>query len=417
MITLAPLAAGALQPAPRADAAEATFVEGLLARMTLEEKLGQLNQPPGVGSDTGPKAQAAGQEQVRKGQIGSFLGMQGVKEVCPLQRVAVEQSRLGIPLLFGFDVIHGFRTVFPVPLAEAASFDPVAVQNAARVAAVEASAHGVHWTYAPMVDIARDPRWGRVVEGAGEDTYLGEVMAVARVRGFQGNDLRAPGSLLATAKHFVAYGGAEAGRDYNTVDMSERTLREVYLPPFKAAIDAGAGSVMASFNEVGGVPMHANGGLINGVLRGEWGFDGVLVSDYTGVLELLQHGIAGNRVDAGVRALEGGVDIDMVSDIYRKDLPRAVREGKLPEATVDEAVRRVLRVKYRMGLFDDPYRYCDEAREKSDTLTVANREAARGMARQSMVLLKNQGAVLPLSKDVRTLAVIGPLADNPRAML
>ncbi|MET0582263.1 MAG: glycoside hydrolase family 3 N-terminal domain-containing protein [Pseudoxanthomonas sp.] len=416
-MALAPLGVVAAEALRPSDTGEQAFVEALLARMTLEEKLGQLNQPPGINNDTGPKAKAAGTEQVRKGQVGSFLGTQGVKQTCELQRVAVKESRLGIPLLFGFDVIHGYRTVFPVPLGEAASFNPVAVENTARIAAVEASAHGIHWTYAPMVDVARDPRWGRVVEGAGEDTYVGEVMAAARVRGFQGKDLRSPDTVLATAKHFVAYGGAEAGRDYNTVDISERTLREVYLPPFHAAVEAGVGSVMASFNEIGGVPMHANGPLINGVLRGEWGFDGVLVSDYTGVMELTHHGIAANGAEAATRALQAGVDIDMVSDMYRKDLPKVVRDGKLPVATVDEAVRRVLRAKYRLGLFDNPYRNCDEALEKSQTLTAANREAARAMARESVVLLKNQGSVLPLSKQVRTLAVIGPLADNPRAML
>lgn len=417
VMALAPLGALAADAAKPADGAEKAFVESLLARMTLEEKLGQLNQPPGIGNDTGPKAKAAGTEQVRKGQVGSFLGMQGVKLTCDMQRIAVKESRLGIPLLFGFDVIHGYRTVFPVPLGEAASFNPIAVEKAARVGAVEATAHGINWTYAPMVDVARDPRWGRVVEGSGEDTYLGQVMAVARVRGFQGKDLRAADSVLATAKHFVAYGGAEAGRDYNTVDISERTLREVYLPPFHAAVEAGVGSIMASFNEIAGVPMHANGPLINGVLRGEWGFDGVLVSDYTGVMELMHHGIAANATEAGTRALAAGVDIDMVSDIYRKDMPKAVRAGKLPVATVDDAVRRVLRAKYRLGLFDNPYRNCDESLEKSQTLTADHRDAARTMARESMVLLKNKGNVLPLSKQVRTLAVIGPLADNPRVML
>lgn len=417
VMALAPLGLVAAEAAKPSDTGEKAFVESLLARMTLEEKLGQLNQPPGIGNDTGPKAKAAGTDQVRKGQVGSFLGMQGVKLTCDMQRIAVKESRLGIPLLFGFDVIHGYRTVFPVPLGEAASFNPIAVEKAARVGAVEATAHGINWTYAPMVDVARDPRWGRVVEGSGEDTYLGEVMAVARVRGFQGNDLRAADSVLATAKHFVAYGGAEAGRDYNTVDISERALREVYLPPFHAAVDAGVGSIMASFNEIAGVPMHANGPLINGVLRGEWGFDGVLVSDYTGVMELMNHRIAADRTEAGRRALEAGVDIDMVSDIYRKDMPKAVRAGKLPVATVDDAVRRVLRAKYRLGLFDNPYRNCDESLEKSQTLTADHRDAARTMARESMVLLKNKGNVLPLSKQIRTLAVIGPLADNPRAML
>lgn len=398
-------------------AGEQAFVEALLAKMTLEEKLGQLNQPPGLGNDTGPKAMAGGEDQVRKGQIGSLLGTHGAALTCRLQRIAVEKSRLGIPLMYGYDVIHGYRTIFPVPLGEAASFDPVEVENAARVAAVEATAHGIHWTYAPMVDVARDPRWGRIVEGAGEDPYLGSVMAAARVRGFQGKDLAANDTMLATAKHFVAYGAAEGGRDYNIADISERTLREVYLPPFKAAIDAGAQSVMAAFNEVGGVPMHANGGLIENVLRKEWGFDGVLVSDYTGAAELIAHGIAADRTEAGVQSLRAGVDVDMVSRIYEKEMPAAVRAKKLPLAYVDESVRRVLRAKYRLGLFQDPYRYCDTAREKERTLTPEHRAAAREMARKSLVLLDNKNDTLPLSKQIRTLAVIGPLADLPAAML
>ncbi len=403
---------------PQAPAGEAAFVEALLAKMTVEEKLGQLNQPPGLGNDTGPQAMAGGEDQIRNGEIGTFLGTQGAELTCRLQRIAVEESRLGIPLMFGYDVIHGYRTIFPVPLGESASFDPVEVENAARVAAWEAAGYGIHWTYAPMVDVARDPRWGRIVEGAGEDPYLGSVLAAARVRGFQGKQLGNGDTLLATAKHFVAYGAAEGGRDYNIADISERTLREVYLPPFKAAVDAGAESVMASFNEVGGVPMHANGDLINDVLRKEWGWDGLLVSDYTGVEELIKHGVAGNRTDAGVLGLRAGVDIDMVSRIYVKDLPAAVKAGKLPIATVDESVRRVLRAKYRMGLFEDPYRYCDVEREKARTLTADSRKAAREMARKSMVLLDNTGGVLPLDKQkVKTLAVIGPLADLRRAML
>jgi beta-glucosidase len=395
----------------------AAFIESLLGRMTLEEKLGQLNQPPGHGSDTGPSAQEGDEKQVRQGRIGSFLSMYGAQRTRELQRVAVEESRLGIPLLFAHDVIHGFRTIFPVPLGEAASFDVAAVENAARIAAVEATAHGVHWTYAPMVDIARDPRWGRIVEGAGEDPYLGSAMATARVHGFQGTDLGADDTLLATAKHFVAYGAAEAGRDYNTVDISERTLRDVYLPPFRAAVDAGVQSVMAAFNEIAGVPMHANRELIDGVLRKEWGFDGVLVSDYTGVMELMPHGLAATRTEAGVKALSAGVDIDMVSNIYTKEMPEAVRSGKLPIAQVDASVRRVLHAKCVLGLFEDPYRYSDVAREKARTLTPEHRRAAREMAGKSLVLLKNEGNVLPLSKTLRTLAVIGPLAQDRRAML
>ena len=401
---------------PKVPAGEHAFVEALLAKMTIEEKLGQLNQPPAIGNDTGAAARAGGEDEIRRGEIGSFLGVQGAELTCRLQKIAVEESRLGIPLMFGYDVIHGYRTIFPVPLGEAASFDPAEVQNAARIAAREAAGYGIHWTYAPMVDVTREPRWGRIVEGAGEDPYLGSVLAAARVRGFQGERLGADDSLLATAKHFVAYGAAEGGRDYNVADISERTLREVYLPPFKAAVDAGAQSVMASFNEIGGVPMHANVELIQDLLRKEWGWDGVLVSDYTGVEELIKHGVAGNRPDAGVLGLKAGVDIDMVSRIYVQDLPAAVRAGKLPQSYVDDSVRRVLRAKYRLGLFEEPYRYCDVEREKARTLTAENRAAAREMARKSMVLLDNNGT-LPLSKNVRTLAVIGPLANLQRAML
>lgn len=417
---LAVAVATAITPAfaakPPAPTGEHAFVEALLAKMTLEEKLGQLNQPPAIGNDTGAAARAGGEDEIRRGEIGSFLGVQGAELTCRLQRIAVEESRLGIPLMFGYDVIHGYRTIFPVPLGEAASFDPVEVQNAARIAAREAAGYGIHWTYAPMVDVTREPRWGRIVEGAGEDPYLGSVLAAARVRGFQGERLGADDSLLATAKHFVAYGAAEGGRDYNVADISERTLREIYLPPFKAAVDAGAQSVMASFNEIGGVPMHANVALIQDLLRREWGWDGVLVSDYTGVEELIKHGVAGNRPDAGVLGLKAGVDIDMVSRIYVKDLPTVVRAGKLPQSYLDDSVRRVLRAKYRLGLFEQPYRYCDVEREKTRTLTAENRAAAREMARKSMVLLDNNGT-LPLSRNIRTLAVIGPLANLQRAML
>ncbi|MFT3896330.1 MAG: beta-glucosidase BglX [Thermomonas sp.] len=404
-------------PPPSPDAgAETRFVDALLARMTLEEKLGQLNQPPGIGNDTGPAARTAGEDQIRKGLVGSILGMHGVANVCPLQKIAVEQSRLGIPLLFGSDVIHGFRTIFPQPLGESAAFDPAASERAARIAAIEASAHGVHWTYAPMVDIARDPRWGRVSEGSGEDPYLGSALAAARVRGFQGGDLSRDGAILATAKHFVAYGAAEAGRDYNTTDMSERTLREVYLPPFKAAVDAGARTVMAAFNSLNGTPMHANGPLIDGVLRKEWGFDGIVVSDYTGIMELLRHAVAADPTEAAILGIGAGVDIDMVSGFYVDDLPAAVRAGKVPVAEVDAAVRRVLRAKYDLGLFRDPYRYCDAKREQARTLTPEFRQASREAARESMVLLRNEGGVLPLSKSLKTIAAIGPLADNARVM-
>ena len=412
-------APAAAAPPVYATPQEKAFVDALIAKMTVEEKLGQLNQPAGVGNNTGPAAMTGNEDQIRKGEIGTYLGTQGAVLTCRLQRIAVEESRLGIPLMFGFDVIHGHRTVFPVPLGESSSFDPVEVQRAARVAAVEAAAHGIHWTYAPMVDISRDPRWGRIVEGAGEDPYLGSVLAAARVRGFQGDDLRSPDTVLATAKHFVAYGAAEGGRDYNVADISERALHEVYLPPFKAAVDAGAQSIMAAFNEVAGVPMHAHRPLIEDVLRKQWGWDGLLVSDYTGVMELMPHGVAANREEAGILGLRAGVDVDMVSQIYVKDLPAAVKAGKIPMAELDASVRRVLNAKYRLGLFDDPYRYCtdDGARERALTLTPEHRAAARRMAQKSLVLLENGRNVLPLSKSVRTLAVIGPLADHRRAML
>lgn len=412
-------APAAAKPPVYATPQETAFVDALMAKMTVEEKLGQLNQPAGVGNNTGPAAMTGNEDQIRKGEIGTYLGTQGAVLTCRLQRIAVEESRLGIPLMFGFDVIHGHRTVFPVPLGESSSFDPVEVQHAARVAAVEAAAHGIHWTYAPMVDISRDPRWGRIVEGAGEDPYLGSVLAAARVRGFQGDDLRSPDTVLATAKHFVAYGAAEGGRDYNVADISERALHEVYLPPFKAAVDAGAQSIMAAFNEVAGVPMHAHRPLIEDVLRKQWGWDGLLVSDYTGVMELMPHGVAANREEAGILGLRAGVDVDMVSQIYVKDLPAAVKAGKIPMAELDASVRRVLNAKYRLGLFDDPYRYCtdDGARERALTLTPEHRAAARRMAQKSLVLLENGRNVLPLSKSVRTLAVIGPLADHRRAML
>lgn len=393
------------------------FIDSLLAEMTVEEKLGQLAQYTGQWAETGPTMPQGGEEEVRAGRVGSFLNIFGADVTRETQRIAVESSRLGIPLLFGHDVIHGFRTIFPVPLAEASSWDPVVVEEAARVAAEEATAHGIHWTFAPMVDIARDPRWGRIVEGSGEDPYLGSVMAAARVRGFQGTDLNAPNTMLACAKHFAAYGGAEGGRDYNTVDISERTLREIYLKPFHAAVDAGVATLMSSFNEISGIPSHANPFLTKTVLRDEWGFEGFVVGDYTGVLELLQHGIGATRAEVGKKALEAGVDMDMVSGIYANDLPALVNDGQLDIGVVDEAVRRVLRAKYALGLFDDPYRYSDPSRQAAFTLTPDQRAVARKMAQESIVLLKNDGGVLPLSKGIETLAVIGALADDARSSL
>ncbi|MGH7563900.1 MAG: glycoside hydrolase family 3 N-terminal domain-containing protein, partial [Gemmatimonadota bacterium] len=403
---------------PQVAAGQEALVDSLLGLMTLEEKLGQLAQYSARWDADlrAPRARPEHVQLVREGRGGSFLSVYGAEQLRELQRVAVEESRLGIPLLFAHDVIHGFRTIFPVPLAEAATWDPEAVERAARIAAVEATGASVHWTYAPMVDVARDPRWGRIVEGAGEDPYLGSVMARARVRGFQGEDLSDPATLLATAKHYVGYGGAEGGRDYNTVDISERTLHEIYLPPFRAAVDEGVESIMAAFNEIGGTPMHAHDALIDGLLREQWGWDGILVSDYTGVLELIEHGVAADSTEAGILALAAGVDVDMVSGIYGEKLAEAVRAGRLDEAVVDEAVRRVLGAKAALGLFEDPYRYSDPERERAVTLTAEHRRAAREVAREAIVLLQNDGT-LPLAKDLGTVAVIGPLADDRDAPL
>jgi beta-glucosidase len=387
-------------------------ITSLLARMTLEEKLGQLNQLS-VDNQPTPEQLAL----VRKGLVGSFFNLTGAAATRDAQHIAVTESRLHIPLIFGHDVIHGYRTIFPIPLGEAASWDPEAVEAAARVAGREAAAAGLHWTFAPMVDIARDPRWGRIAEGSGEDPYLGSAMAAARVRGFQGTDPRAPDAVLATVKHFAAYGGAEGGRDYNTVDLSERTLREVYLPPYQAALKAGAGSVMTSFNEIGGIPSTASPWLMTTLLRREWGFRGLVVSDWTAVAELLNHGVAGSRADAGKLALEAGVDMDMVSRIYVDDLPALVRAGRIRLGVVNEAVRRVLRTKAALGLFDDPYHGTTVERERSVLLAPEHRQVARRVAEESIVLLKNDGSLLPLGPRVRSVAVIGPLADDKVAAL
>jgi beta-glucosidase len=397
--------------AAQSPAAE-RHIDSLLARMTVEEKLGQLNQLS-VDNQPTPEQLAL----VRKGLVGSFLNLTGAAATRDAQHTAVTESRLHIPLIFGQDVIHGYRTIFPIPLGEAASWDPEAVEAAARVAAREAAAAGVHWTFAPMVDIARDPRWGRIAEGSGEDPYLGSVMAAARVRGFQGTDLRAPDAVLATVKHFAAYGGAEAGRDYNTVDLSERTLREVYLPPYRAALDAGAATVMTAFNEIGGIPSTASPWLMTTLLRREWGFRGFVVSDYTAVDELRNHGVAGSRADAGKLALEAGVDMDMVSRIYLDELPALVRAGRIPMAVVNEAVRRVLRAKAALGLFDDPYHGTTVERERAVLLAPEHRQIARRVAEESIVLLKNDASLLPLGPRVRSIAVIGPLADDKVAAL
>lgn len=384
-----------------------SLVDSLLARMTLQEKLGQLNL---ISADTRATPQQL--DSVRQGLVGGFLNVVGSASAREAQQVAVEQSRLKIPLLLGLDVIHGFRTIFPIPLAQASMWDPAAAEATARAAAEEAAAAGINWTYAPMLDIARDPRWGRIAEGSGEDPYLGSVYAAARVHGFQGDSLTEPGTVMATAKHFAAYGAAEGGRDYNTVDISRRTLRQIYLPPFHAAVEAGVGSIMSAFNEIAGIPSSANPWLTDSLLRGEWGFKGFVVSDWTSVAELMHHGIAATPADAGRLALEAGVDMDMVSNIYVRDLPDLVRRNVIPEAVVDTAVRRVLEAKARLGLFRDPYRGADPAREQAAMLTPEHRALARRVAQEAMVLLKNAHDLLPVAPRVRSLAVIGPLAAS-----
>ncbi len=382
-------------------------IDDLLSRMTLDEKVGQLVQYSGFTDD-----RAA---DIREGRIGSLFNVTGADNTNRVQRIAVEESRLGIPLLFGLDVIHGFRTIFPIPLATASSWDPELVTTLEAIAAREARAAGVHWTFAPMIDIARDPRWGRIIEGAGEDPYLGSVMAAARVKGFQGDDVAATDRILACLKHYVAYGAAFGGRDYNSVDMSERSLREIYLAPFKAGVEAGAGSVMSAFNLLNGVPTTANKFTINRILRGEWGFDGLIVSDWNSVGELIIHGYAADAPDAARLALEATIDMDMMGGIYAGQLADLVRTDVIPEALLDESVRRVLRTKFMLGLFDNPY--ADPATETAVILRDDHVAAARDAARKSMVLLKNEGALLPLSEDIGSIAVIGPLADNQADLL
>jgi beta-glucosidase len=416
ILTLAALVAGPAYPqaaAPRraaADPVEAR-VTRLLRQMTLEEKIGQLQQLDG---DVDGRFRPEHLELARQGRLGSTLNVRGAANVNELQKAAVEGSRLGIPLLFGYDTIHGYRTIFPIPLGEAASFDAALAEETARVAAAESAAVGLKWTFAPMVDIARDPRWGRIAEGAGEDPYLGSVLARARVRGFQGADYSQPDRVIATAKHWVAYGAAEAGRDYNTTDVSERALREIYFPPFRAAVDAGVGTLMSAFNDVDGVPATANAFTLTKVLRGEWGFDGLVVSDYTSVMELLHHRLAADEAEAAQKAVVAGTDMEMVSRFYAKHLPELVRKGAVPVAAVDGAVRRILRVKVRAGLFERPY--VDAAREKTALLTAESRALARRAAARSIVLLRNEGAVLPLAKDLARVAVVGPLADDAKAL-
>jgi len=392
----------------------------LLRRMTVEEKVGQLVQYS-AGAPTGPgTGRADYREQIAKGQVGSFLSVTSAAETNALQRIAVEQSRLGIPLIFALDVIHGYRTVFPVPLGMASTWDTQLVEQAARAAAKEATAEGIRWTFSPMVDIARDARWGRIVEGAGEDPYLGSAMAAAYVRGYQGRNLADADSLAACAKHYAGYGAAEAGRDYNAADMSERTLRQTYLPPFESAVKAGAATIMSAFNTLNGVPATADPMTLTKILRGEWKFQGLVVSDWQAIAELIPHGIALDEATAARKALLAGVDVDMESGLFQRHLSELVRAGAVPESVLDEAVRRVLRVKFALGLFDRPYAP-EPSAGAQPKLDPAHLELARIIAERSFVLLKNEkvsgSALLPVSLKVKTVALVGPLADDASNML
>lgn len=392
------------------------FLDNLLKRMTLEEKIGQLNLPVTGEITTGQAKSSDIAAKIKRGEVGGLFNLKGVDKIRDVQRLAVENSRLGIPLLFGMDVIHGYETIFPIPLGLSCTWDIPAIEESARIAAVEASADGISWTFSPMVDISRDPRWGRVSEGSGEDPFLGALIARAMVRGYQGKDMSRNDEIMACIKHFALYGAAEAGRDYNTVDMSRQRMFNDYMLPYQAGVEAGAGSVMASFNEVEGVPATANKWLMTDVLRGTWGFNGFVVTDFTGISEMIEHGI-GDLQTVSARAINAGVDMDMVSEGFIGTLKKSVEEGKVSVETVNTACRRILEAKYKLGLFDNPYKYCDLKRPARDIFTKEHRAAARKIAGESFVLLKNEGLsptlapVLPLS-PTGTIAVIGPLANT-----
>ncbi len=383
-------------------------IDELLAKMTFAEKVGQMTQLSGTN--------ARYEEMVRNGEIGSLFNVIGAKETNRVQKIAVTESRLGIPLIFGLDVIHGYRTIFPIPLASSASWDTALIRKASVIAAQEAGSEGIRWSFAPMVDIARDPRWGRIAEGAGEDPFLGSAMARAQVLGFQGENLSDPLTLMACPKHYVAYGAAEGGRDYNTADLSERTLREIYFPPFEAAVRAGAGSVMSAFNEISGIPASANEFTLRGILKGEWNFNGLVVSDWNSITEVIQHGIAADKLEAAVKSLNAGVDMDMQGGCYTPALEPLVTNGTLSIDLINDAVRRILRMKFSLGLFDHPY--VDENLHKEIILNPEHIQTALELARESIVLLKNEKSILPLdSKRIKRIALIGPLADDQQSLL
>ncbi|MEO7311853.1 MAG: beta-glucosidase BglX [Chitinophagaceae bacterium] len=413
-ILLATIFCSQAQPVMTQDARMNVFISNLMRKMTLDEKLGQLNLPGSGDIVTGQAANSDIGKQIRDGKVGGLFNIKTVEKIKAVQKIAVEESRLKIPLTFGMDVIHGYETVFPIPLGLSCTWDMGLVERSAQIAASEASADGINWTFSPMVDIARDPRWGRIAEGSGEDPYLGSQIAKAMVKGYQGSDYSSGKNIMSCVKHFALYGAAEAGRDYNTTDMSRVRMYNDYFPPYKAAVDAGAGSVMASFNEVDGVPATANKFLMTDVLRKQWGFKGFVVTDYTGINEMVAHGI-GDLQTAAARALMAGVDMDMVGEGFLTTLRKSLSEGNVTWQQIDVACRRILEAKYELGLFEDPYRYCNESRAKTDIFTVANRREARDIAAQSFVLLKNAGNILPLKK-AGTIALVGPLADNKENM-
>jgi beta-glucosidase len=391
-----------------------TFIDGLMKKMTVEEKIGQLNLPGSGDIVTGQASNSDIGKKIKEGKVGGLFNIKSVEKIKAVQKVAVEESRLKIPMIFGMDVIHGYETVFPIPLGLSCTWDMNLVERSARIAAIEASADGINWTFSPMVDICRDPRWGRIAEGVGEDAYLGSQISKAMVRGYQESDLSKNNTIMSCVKHYALYGAAQAGRDYNTVDMSRQTMYNDYFPPYKAAVDAGVGSVMASFNEVDGVPATGNKWLLTDVLRKQWGFNGFVVTDYTGINEMIDHGI-GDLQTVSARALAAGIDMDMVGEGILTTTTKSIKEGKLNIAQIDAACRRILEAKYKLGLFDDPYKYCDENRAKTEIFTNAHRKEARSIAAQSFVLLKNQGNILPLKKT-GTIALIGPMADNKENM-
>jgi len=398
----------------------ATFVDDLLTKMTLEEKVGQMNLYSSFFDATGP-APDGGDEKLRynhikEGLVGGVLNVKGVENVRKYQELAVNNSRLGIPLIFGFDVIHGYRTIFPIPLAEAASWDMEAIELSASIAAAEATAAGLNWNYAPMVDVCRDARWGRIMEGAGEDPYLGSKVAVARVKGFQGDNLSKENTLAACTKHFAAYGFTEDGRDYNTADVGTSTLHNMILPPFKATVDAGVASFMNSFNELNGIPATGDIYLQRDLLKGEWNFDGFMVSDWGSITEMTPHGYAKDGEAASKIAANAGSDMDMESHLYIKHLANLIKAGEVEETVIDDAVKRILTIKYKLGLFDDAYKYCNEEREKTEIYKAANLEASLEVAKKSMVLLKNENGILPLKKEGQKIAVIGQLAESKNSM-